>query len=347
LPKANALWSKNKSRNVQDRPNVQSINEEKLMSLAVVCASHTPLIYRGPASPETEQRVKSAFSELATWMREYNPDYIIQFAPDHFNGFFYDLMPSFCVGAGAESLGDWGGGTGSLPVPEATALELVNHLRLEDFDVAVSYRMPVDHGFVQMWEAMLGDFKSVPLIPIFVNGAAPPLPTYRRTRMLGEAVGRFAVKSGKRILFAASGGLSHDPPLADIRVAPPEVRERLINGRNPTPEAQKTREDRVLQAGVLAEAGQGPCAPLNPTWDGEFMEILRTADFARSDAFDTEVVRTLAGRGANEVLSWIAAFGALSSAGPYTVEREFYEAIPGWIAGMAMIAARQSGPASA
>ena len=128
------------------------------MSLAVVCASHSPLMFRGPASVETEARVKAAFSELAVWIRDYNPDYIIQFAPDHFNGFFYDLMPSFCVGAGAVSLGDWGGAEGPLPVPEDIALKLVDHLRAEDFDVALSYRMPVDHGFVQMWEATLGNF---------------------------------------------------------------------------------------------------------------------------------------------------------------------------------------------
>jgi len=312
------------------------------MALAAVCASHTPLMNRGPASSETQGRVGTAFAGLAQWVRDYKPDLIIQFAPDHFNAFFYDLMPSFCVGAGAVSLGDWGGGTGPLPVPEATALDLVDHLRSEDFDVAVSYRMPVDHGFVQIWEAMLGGFTSTPLLPIFVNGAAPPLPTYRRARLLGEAVGRFAASTGKRVLLAASGDLSHDPPLPNIRTAPADVRERLINGRNPTPEAQKAREERVMEAGVLAEAGEGPCQPLNPAWDAEFMDILRNGDFSRSDALDTAAVRDAAGRGANEVLSWIAAFGALSVGGRYEVEREFYEAIPGWIAGMAMIAARQA-----
>jgi 2,3-dihydroxyphenylpropionate 1,2-dioxygenase len=312
------------------------------MSFAVVCASHTPLMNRGPASNETEARVKTAFEELGAWVRAFKPDLIVQFAPDHFNGFFYDLMPAFCVGAGAVSLGDWGGGTGPLPVPEDIALDLIDHVRAEDFDVAVSFRMPVDHGFVQIWEAMFDDFKSIPLVPIFVNGAAPPLPTYRRCRLLGESVGRFARKTGKRVLFAASGGLSHDPPLPNIRTAPPEVRERLIDGRNPTPEAQHAREERVLEAGVLAHKGEGPCQPLNPDWDADFMQILRSGDFARADALDTTKVREAAGRGANEVLSWIAAFGALSVAGPYKVEQDFYEAIPGWIAGMAMIAARQT-----
>jgi 2,3-dihydroxyphenylpropionate 1,2-dioxygenase len=213
-------------------------------------------MYRGPATNETEQRVRTAFERLGSFVKEFSPDYVIQFAPDHFNGFFYDLMPSFCVGAGAVSLGDWGGGTGPLDVPEKTALELVDHVRAEDFDVAVSYRMPVDHGFVQMWEAVLGDFKSVPILPIFVNAAAPPVPTYRRARQLGESVGRFAMRSGKRVLFAASGGLSHDPPLPSIKDAPPEIRERLINGRNPTAEAKEAREKRVLEAGVLAEASE-------------------------------------------------------------------------------------------
>ena len=87
------------------------------MSVAIVCASHTPLMYRGPASNETEQRVRTELGRLGTFVKEFAPDYVIQFAPDHFNGFFYDLMPSFCVGAGAVSLGDWGGGTGPLDVP--------------------------------------------------------------------------------------------------------------------------------------------------------------------------------------------------------------------------------------
>ena len=53
-------------------------------------------------------------------------------------------------------------------------------------------------------------------------------------------------------------------------------------------------------------------------------------------------MREAARRGANEVLAWVAAFGAFSTGGHFTVEQEFYEAIPGWIAGMAMMAAKTS-----
>jgi 2,3-dihydroxyphenylpropionate 1,2-dioxygenase len=98
----------------------------------------------------------------------------------------------------------------------------------------------------------------------------------------------------------------------------------------------------VFEAAVLAEAGQGPCKPLNPKWDEEVMEILRSGQIWRADAIDTDQVREAAGRGANEVLAWVAAFAAFSAGGKFTMEQEFYEAIPGWITGMAMMAARQA-----
>jgi 2,3-dihydroxyphenylpropionate 1,2-dioxygenase len=312
------------------------------MPLAIVCASHTPLMNRGPASAETQRRVKTAFEELAAFVHRFQPDYAVQFAPDHFNGFFYDLMPSFCVGAGAVSLGDWGGATGPLDVPEQSALALVDHLRADDFDVALSYRMPVDHGFIQTWEAILGGFRSIPIVPIFINCAAPPLPTYRRTRLLGESVGRFAASEGKRILIVASGGLSHDPPVPTILGAPPELRERLIDGRKPTAEAIRLREERVVQAGTLSAAGQGPCQPLNPDWDKAFMRILRSGQIWQADRLHADDVRATAGRGGNEVLCWVAAFAAMSMVGQFTVAQEFYEAIPGWIAGFGTMAAKQA-----
>jgi 2,3-dihydroxyphenylpropionate 1,2-dioxygenase len=143
-------------------------------------------------------------------------------------------------------------------------------------------------------------------------------------------------------LLAASGGLSHDPPVPSIRGADAELRERLINGRNPSPEARLAREQRVLEAGTLAEAGKGPCKPLNPAWDADFLAMLRSGQIAQADVLNTDTVRELAGRGANEVLCWVAAFSALSVAGHYVITHEFYEAIPGWIAGFATIAAMQS-----
>ncbi|MCP6589060.1 3-carboxyethylcatechol 2,3-dioxygenase, partial [Klebsiella pneumoniae] len=75
------------------------------------------------------------------------------------------------------------------------------------------YCMQVDHGFAQPLEFLLGGLDTLPVLPVFINGVASPLPGFQRTRMLGEAVGRFLTTLNKRVLILGSGGLSHQPPV--------------------------------------------------------------------------------------------------------------------------------------
>lgn len=307
------------------------------MASALLCASHTPLMGEGEVDPAVAQAVKAAFAQMAGRVRDYAPEIVIQFAPDHFNGFFYDLMPPFCVGTAAHSIGDWGTHAGPLDVPADFASDLVRAVQGDDIDIAISYRMSVDHGTTQIWEEMFGAATVFPIVPIFVNAIAPPLPSYRRARMLGDAVGRYAARTGKRVLFSASGGLSHDPPIPVFATAETEVRERLINGRNPTPDARAAREGRVRAAGHDAVHGKSGQIPLNPAWDKRVLALLQSGDIDAFDLFDTdEVVRT-AGRAANETLAWVSAYAAHAVSGPVDTDVVFYEAIPGWIAGMAML----------
>lgn len=314
------------------------------MPLAVLSASHTPLMKNGITTDEVRAGVKRGFRELAERAQNFNPDLVIQFAPDHFNGFFYDVMPSFCLGVNASSLGDWDTSVGRLPVPSAEALQLGEALLNDGIDIAVSYRMEVDHGFVQIWEAMFGSFATYPTVPIFINCAAPPLPTFKRARLLGEAVGRFAAATGKRVLISASGGLSHDPPTPSIVTAPDDVKARLIDGRRPTTEARLAREERVLAAGARAYEGDPNILPVDPAWDRSFIERLQTGNLRDFDALTTTDVREKAGRGGPEVLAWVAAFAALSVEGDYKADLIYYEAIQGWIAGMAMMFAESKAP---
>ncbi|MBJ9963490.1 3-carboxyethylcatechol 2,3-dioxygenase [Burkholderia seminalis] len=307
------------------------------MTLAVLSASHTPLMQDGVAEDRVRAEVAQGFAVLAKRTEEFEPDLLIQFAPDHFNGFFYELMPSFCVGVNATSLGDWDTSPGTLPVASAEALELSEALIEDGIDVAVSYRMEVDHGFVQIWERMFGTFDRFPTVPIFINCAAPPLPTFKRARLLGEAVGRWAAASGKRVLVSASGGLSHDPPTPSIVTAPEEMKERLISGRHPSKEAQHARVERVLAAGARAVDGTPEILPVDPEWDKAFIERLKSGNLRDFDALTTKEVREKAGRGGPEVLAWVAAFAALSVNGDYKADLIYYEAIQGWIAGMAMM----------
>ena len=249
-------------------------------------------------------------------------------------------MPSFCLGTAASSYGDWSTSKGTLDVDESYALQILEAVRDADIDVAVSYDMVVDHGFVQMWEAMFGRFDLLPIIPIYVNAIGYPLPKYRRARLLGEAVGRFVAGTGKRVLFAASGGLSHDPLVPRIQGASAELKARLLGRSSDDERQQMLRETRVRGAATLAMSGQGPCKPLNPGWDRQFLGHIRSGAWDAIDALTPEGVEAEAGAGANEALGWVAAAAALAAAGAFEVIQEDYLPVPGWIAGMAHLTAR-------
>lgn len=309
------------------------------MPLALACASHSPLMKDGYCPNDLRDAVTKGFAELAATVRAFQPDLVIQFSPDHFNGFFYELMPTFCVGVAAESLGDWGTEAGCLDVPQEEAASLARSLIEAEFDIATSYRMKVDHGFVQIWENLFGTAKGLKLIPVFINAAAPPLPSFHRARLLGEAVGRYALATGKRILIAASGGLSHDPPTPALKTATPEVRERLIIPQAPTPEAHAARHARVLAASAAVLAGDPAILPVSEDWDRAFLSSLAAGRWDAYDNLSTNDLVTIAGRGGPEVLCWVAAFAAAAMAGPLTMKTHFYAPIQGWIAGMAIVSA--------
>ena len=159
------------------------------MPIRMICASHTPLMDHVDADPSVDREVRSHFAAMADEVRDYDPELIVVFGPDHFKGFFYDMLPSFTVGVRATAIGDYDIGSGDFVVPERLALDCVDAVRAADVDVAVSYRMQADHGFAQLLVLLTGSVDRYPTVPIHINCAGPPLPTFRRVRALG-ACGR-------------------------------------------------------------------------------------------------------------------------------------------------------------
>ncbi len=116
------------------------------------------------------------------------------FALDHYNGFFYDVMPPFCLGVGAPPrLATSPSAAGDLPVPAELAEACAHAILNSGIDLAVSYNMQVDHGFAQPLEFLLGGLDHVPVLPVFINGVAAPLPGFQRTSAAGR--GRWAAFS--------------------------------------------------------------------------------------------------------------------------------------------------------
>ena len=309
------------------------------MSLALCTLSHSPLMGVNQPSAETAAAVAVALDQARSAVAAYDPDLVVLFAPDHYNGVFYDLMPPFCIAAAATALGDFGSAAGPLNVDRDAARLITEHVLASGIDIALSERMTVDHGFAQPLELLFGSLTSRPVIPVFLNCVAEPLGPLARIRLLGEAVGRAVSDLGRRVLVVGSGGLSHDPPVPRLREAAPQIAERLIAGRNMTPEDRALREQRVLTAGREFAAGTATIAPLNPVWDQDLMALLAAGDLRPLDAWSNADVAAQAGHSGHEVRTWIAAYAALSTAGAYDVTHSFYRPIPEWIAGFGITTA--------
>ena len=310
------------------------------MTAAAVGLSHSPLIGKNDPAPEVLARVDQAVENARTFVRAFDPELVVLYAPDHYNGFFYKEMPPFCLATEAHAVGDFGSAAGPLSVDTGAAKALAQGVLDRSVDLTISARMTVDHGFAQPLEVLFGGIDQVPVVPIFVNGVATPLGPVSRIRALGTAIGEAAAELDKRVLFLGSGGLSHDPPVPVLEGAPPRVANALIEGHPPTPEQRAKGEQRVIQAGRDYAAGSTVMIPINPTWDNLLLDHLEKGELAEFDSWTVEWMAAEGGGSAHEVRTWIAAFASLAASGPYEMTSRFYEAIPAWIAGFAVATAR-------
>jgi 2,3-dihydroxyphenylpropionate 1,2-dioxygenase len=305
------------------------------------CLSHTPLRGLNDPGAEVVREVDAVLAKCRAEVEAFDPELIVVFAPDHYNGLFYDLMPPFVLATAADSVADYQTLPGPLSVPKALALELARHLLDSDIDIAISHRLQVDHGCTQTLEEMTGSLTRYPVIPIIINSVAPPFGPYRRVRKLGEAVGKFLATLNQRVLILGTGGLSHEPPVPLLADAPEEIANFLIAGRNPTPEARAARQARTLATGKIFGTPECSLTPLNAAWDLAFMDTLIDGRLAEIDAFQIEEISKTAGRSTHEVRTWVAAFAALAATGPYQARKDYYRPINEWIAGYGVVSAER------
>ena len=304
---------------------------------AVLGLSHTPLLGLNPLPAEADADLQGALAEAARLVRAFEPELVVMFVPDHFNGFFHELMPAICLGTEASAIGDYGTPAGAVNVADVDALGLARGLIDAGFDPAVSRRMVVDHGVAQPLQLLFGSLDSPPVLPIFLNAAAPPaIPTVSRVIALGRAVGQHFASDTRRILFIGSGGLSHDPPIPTLENPDPAMRERIIVRHTATPEQRAQRQARVLQAGRDMGAGRSDRRPLNAQWDQRVMTLLETGDWAGIAAIGEDEIVREGGGSAHETKNWIAAFAAVN-ARTMTTQQRWYRAIPELIAGFGVM----------
>ena len=159
----------------------------------------------------------AGYERLAKTLDAAAPDVTLIVSAEHVNKFFIDNMPAFCIGmfdtfAGpVEARGrDFGIPFHQVPSHFAFARYLVERGLDEGVDWAVTESWDADHGMMVPLHKLdpAGRYR---MVPVFINCAAPPLPSPRRCYAVGQwlanAIARW--EGGKRVGIIATGGLSH------------------------------------------------------------------------------------------------------------------------------------------
>lgn len=307
------------------------------MSSALVCASHSPLLYCFDKAPEDWEAIQRGFKEARSFVEKFDPELVFVFGSDHFNGFFLNLMPSFCVGFSAEATADIGGFSGPLDVPADIALAAVEHLQSDGIDPAVSYQMTVDHAFSQTIELMTGSLDAIPIVPIFINCITKPFVPFQRTRLLGESVGRFAKSLNKRVLFLASGGMSHHPrryyPVfgeADESVSAWQLSGGRLKQSMSSQQWLDRLESMHIEGAKMITRGERTAADmrLNKESDDRFLDVLLAGRFKEFDSWNQDELVEQGGIGSMELQAWIAAAAAHKEHGGSNPSLDLYSVAP-------------------
>jgi 2,3-dihydroxyphenylpropionate 1,2-dioxygenase len=314
------------------------------MERAFLGMSHSPLMGLNPVAPAVEHELQAAIARVREQVQAFSPELIVLVAPDHYNGFFNELMPPFCIGTQARSVGDYLSPPGQLNVDADVALALATRLMDEDFDLAVSRRMVVDHGFAQSLQLLWGGLDTPPVLPIFLNAVAKPgIPRLRRCRALGHAIGRFLDGEPRRTLLIGSGGLSHEPPVPTLSHPDAAVRERITSRNEPTSAEREAKTQRVMAAGRALATGESDMKPINPEWDRRWMEALAGGSAALDAlcAMGEDSIEQEGGLSAHESKSWLVARSALTTDRTLSCTLRHYQAIPEYIAGFGLMLLKQ------
>lgn len=307
------------------------------MKTRLICASHSPLLYCYKKEPQRLAELQRCFTVQSEAIKAFDPELVIAFGSDHFNGFFLKMMPSFCIGFQAAAVDDIGGFPGPLDIPQDLAEDLAVDLRKQNIDTSVSYRMTVDHAFSQTIHLMLGGLSARPVIPVFINCITPPFVPFIRSRLLGEAVGRFSIRLGKRVLFLASGGMSHHPTryYPALGDAEESVEAWQISGgddpRSLTRQQWLERLRNMHHEGAeMIARGERTAAQmhLNAAADRRFLDTLKQNNLDEYDSWDQNKLIAEAGIGSMELHTWIAAAAAHRQVGGNPPHIGFYDVMP-------------------
>ena len=188
---------------------------------AVIASTHHPFYYRASTSagadrpPFADAWVAKieAFRETLTRAR---PDVLVMVGSDHFHQLWLDNMPQFLVGKAPFFDANWYNEEREFGLPKmrlSRQEDLAGFLLREGldsgFDLAFSNELRIDHS-VTCPIITLRPEADLPIVPVYTNIFAPPLPRPGRFVELGRALRRMveAWPSEARVAIIGTGHLS-------------------------------------------------------------------------------------------------------------------------------------------
>lgn len=185
----------------------------------IIGTTHAPAYARRLANTAGDdadiEPLRTELASLRAKLAAACPDLLIVIGNDHLNQFFMNNMPAFLVGKPPVAEGPWSWER-SMGIPKYRAdvdvdiaKKIIEGGSANGVDFAYSDECTLDHAFTFPL-AYLRPEADLPIIPIFTNVMAPPIPSSKRFYEVGLALRNVIdeLPSGLRVGVVCSGHLS-------------------------------------------------------------------------------------------------------------------------------------------
>ena len=265
---------------------VRPAGVQKLMAQIVggFGVPHTPIFPHFVKRDGPDCEIAKLFGAQKDQLAATRPDVIVMFDTDHLNTFFLDALPIFAMGVDKtfKAPNDEPRDVPNYVVPSQP--DLAAHIRQAGidagFDVGMTQNFSVDHSVIVPLHFLTPDM-AIPVVPFFISGHVPPLPSAQRCYALGQAVGR-AIESwpeNKRVVVMGSGSFS-------LEVGGPRM-----------------------------AAGRADGVP-DPEWCARVIKLMEGQQIDTLIKESTQHQMLKAGNVGGELLNWIAMLGAIGNRKP-------------------------------
>ena len=189
--------------------------------VAVIASTHHPFYYRastavGEERPPFADEWVAKIERFRETLTRARPDVLVMVGSDHFHQLWLDNMPQFLVGKAPVYDANWYNEEREFGLPRFRLdghEELSSHILRggldSGFDLAFSNELRIDHS-ITCPIITLRPEADLPIVPIYTNIFAPPLPQPKRFVELGRTIRELVESwpSDQRVAIIGTGHLS-------------------------------------------------------------------------------------------------------------------------------------------